>query len=51
MFVDQLEESLSNVCFYILAVRGIVPYRVALSVSSLRSVAVAVIVACRFLVG
>ena len=40
MFVNQLEESSSYVCFYVLDVRGIVPYSVVLSVSSLRSVAV-----------
>ena len=51
MFVNQLEESLSYICFYVLAVRGIVPYSVALSVSSLRFVAVAVFVACKLLVG
>ena len=50
VFVNQLEESLSYICFYVLAVRGIVPYSVALSVSSLRSVAVAVLVVCKLLV-
>ena len=51
MLVNQLEESLSYICFYVLAVRGIVPYSAALSVSSLRLVAVAVFVACKLLVG
>ena len=51
MLVNQLEESLSYICFYVLAVRGVEPYSAALSVSSLRLVAVAVFVACKLLVG
>ena len=52
MFVNLLKEPLSDVCFYIFAVGWIVPYSVALSVSSLCSVAIAVVfVACGLLVG
>ena len=52
MFVNQLEESLSYISFYVLAVRGVIPYSVTLSVSSLRSGVVAVVfVTCGLLVG
>ena len=52
MFVNQLEESLSYISFYVLAVRGVVPYSATLSVSSLCSVVVAVdFVTCELLVG
>ena len=52
MFVHQLKEPLSCVCFYVFALGWVVPYSAVLPVSSLCSVAIAaVFVAYGLLVG